>query len=124
MASPATAVTPAAFNLDVVPPVVASEFEVVERSDSFEVKADLADGENVRLGVTSDRVVHIVVEKRSEEDGDQPGSPREFCQRAVPLPASVDETKVTASFNQGELKMCLPKRTEQVAMQTTAIPSC
>eukprot|EP00951_Prasinocladus_malaysianus_P049092 scaffold665784_cov59-Prasinocladus_malaysianus.AAC.1 len=76
-------------------------------------------GENVRLGITSDRVVHIVAEKTS---GDQQDSEKTMVQRALPLPDSVDETKVLASFNEGQLTMNMPKKVETTNQQ--AIGAC
>eukprot|EP00951_Prasinocladus_malaysianus_P037060 scaffold395029_cov45-Prasinocladus_malaysianus.AAC.2 len=105
--------TPVAFNLDVNPPAVAPEFKVTENSAEFEVKADMQGGENVRLGVTSDRVVHIVAEKKPDSTGQADDYGQTTSQRAVPLPPSVDETKVVASYKDGELKMKLPKKDDE-----------
>eukprot|EP00951_Prasinocladus_malaysianus_P026999 scaffold241038_cov42-Prasinocladus_malaysianus.AAC.1 len=111
---------PVAFNLDVNPPVLAPEFKVTEQSEAFDVKANMQGGENVRLGVTNDRVIHIVGEKKADETSTEK---QETFQRAVPLPENVDETKITASFSEGELKMNLPKKVDTGARQT-AIPGC
>eukprot|EP00951_Prasinocladus_malaysianus_P011896 scaffold88162_cov34-Prasinocladus_malaysianus.AAC.2 len=105
--APQTLTTPVAFNLDTQPPVVAPEFQVYEKADGFDVKANMQGGDNVRLGVTTDRVIHIVAEKTG---GNLQHSHQQLVQRAVPLPENVDETKVTAAFKDGELSMKIPKK--------------
>jgi HSP20 family protein len=49
----------------------------------------------------------------------QPLAAPPFFQRSLRLPDTVDEDKVEASFNNGVLKVSLPKRPEAIGKQRT-----
>mmetsp|Transcript_19436 Transcript_19436/g.49008 ORF Transcript_19436/g.49008 Transcript_19436/m.49008 type:complete len:128 (-) Transcript_19436:170-553(-) len=126
----AAVTAPAVFNVDVSPPAAAPEFTVEENSSSFELSGDMAGKENVKLGLTQDRILTIVGEqtKRVEtttEGGEQKVEEQKVpYQRAVPLPVTVDETAISAKMTQeGQLQLCMPKRDVKTA-PNTAVGAC
>jgi hypothetical protein len=56
----ATNTSPAVFNIDVSPPTAAIEFNVFETPLSFQVTRDMDNNENVKVGVTQDRILTIM----------------------------------------------------------------
>eukprot|EP00873_Tetraselmis_striata_P046373 jgi/Tetstr1/466637/TSEL_011125.t1 len=111
----AASTTPAVFNVDVNPPVVAPEFKVEDTNNAVEISSDMKDHaiSNVKLGLTQDRILTIVGEQTvvAEQAGEQVGGQKQVpYQRAVPLPPAVDESNISAKMTQeGELKLCMPK---------------
>eukprot|EP00873_Tetraselmis_striata_P046376 jgi/Tetstr1/466640/TSEL_011128.t1 len=111
----AASTTPSVFNVDVNPPVVASEFKVEDTKNTIEISSDMKDHaiSNVKLGLTQDRILNIageqtVVAEQTAEHAD--GQKQIPYQRAVPLPPVVDESNISAKMTQeGELKICMPK---------------
>ena len=89
------------------------------------VEAELPgiDEKDVSLAL-QDGVLTIRGEKKHEHDEEKEGyrmTERRYgsFQRSVRLPDTVDEDKVEASFNNGVLKVSLPKRPEAVGKQRT-----
>mmetsp|Transcript_20371 Transcript_20371/g.51296 ORF Transcript_20371/g.51296 Transcript_20371/m.51296 type:complete len:128 (-) Transcript_20371:141-524(-) len=112
----AASTTPTVFNVDVNPPVVASEFKVEDTKNSVEISGDMKDNaiSNVKLGLTQDRILTIVGEQTvvAEQTGEQAdaGQKQVPYQRAMPLPPVVNESNITAKMTQeGELKLSMPK---------------
>mmetsp|Transcript_7970 Transcript_7970/g.14294 ORF Transcript_7970/g.14294 Transcript_7970/m.14294 type:complete len:127 (-) Transcript_7970:144-524(-) len=120
----AAVTTPAVFNVDVSPPASAPEFNVQESQGSFDITGNLKDKENVKLGLTQDRILTIVGEDtksiQKEENGEvKTVTEKVPYQRAVPLPISVDESAISAKMtNEGELHLCMPKRDLETAPNT------
>mmetsp|Transcript_20367 Transcript_20367/g.51287 ORF Transcript_20367/g.51287 Transcript_20367/m.51287 type:complete len:125 (-) Transcript_20367:98-472(-) len=109
----AASTTPAVFNVDVNPPVVAPEFKVEDTEKTVEISSDMKDNpiSNLKLGLTQDRILTIVGEQTAGTSDEEQASEKKVpYQRAVPLPPAVDETNITAKMTQeGELKLCMPK---------------
>eukprot|EP00355_Strombidium_rassoulzadegani_P000281 CAMPEP_0168609646 /NCGR_PEP_ID=MMETSP0449_2-20121227/1325_1 /TAXON_ID=1082188 /ORGANISM="Strombidium rassoulzadegani, Strain ras09" /LENGTH=61 /DNA_ID=CAMNT_0008649819 /DNA_START=139 /DNA_END=324 /DNA_ORIENTATION=+ len=56
----AATTSPAVFNVDVSPPASAPEFNIQETPQSFDITGDMNGKENVKLGLTQDRILTIV----------------------------------------------------------------
>mmetsp|Transcript_36770 Transcript_36770/g.94019 ORF Transcript_36770/g.94019 Transcript_36770/m.94019 type:complete len:123 (+) Transcript_36770:210-578(+) len=122
MAAPVT--VPAVFNVEVNPPAAAPEFKVEESSNSFELSGDMTGKADVKLGMTQDRILTIVGEQtkmvETPSSGGKPNVEEQKVpyQRAVPLPATVDETAISAKITQdNQLHLSMPKR-------DTAVGAC
>jgi HSP20 family molecular chaperone IbpA len=115
----ANSTTPAVFNVDVSPPAAAPEFNVQETSRSFDITGDMNGKENVKLGLTQDRILTIVGQQSKEvqkEDGGDTVTEKVQYQRAVPVPVSVDESAISAKMtNEGQLHLCMPKKDMETA---------
>ena len=98
--------------------VLTPNCEVAETEDEVKVTAELPGMEEKDIEVTLENNVLIVKgekkEEREEKKKDRYFSERRYghFQRMVPLPASVQEDKVKARFNQGVLTVTLPKTEE------------
>eukprot|EP00873_Tetraselmis_striata_P035263 jgi/Tetstr1/455527/TSEL_042351.t1 len=103
--------TPAVFNVNVNPPVIAPEFTVEDSTNSVDITSDMKELQNIKLGLTQDRILTIVGEQTAGTSDEEQASEKKVpYQRAVPLPPAVDETNITAKMTQeGELKLCMPK---------------
>uniref|UniRef100_A0A7S1SY59 SHSP domain-containing protein n=1 Tax=Tetraselmis chuii TaxID=63592 RepID=A0A7S1SY59_9CHLO len=116
--------TPAVFNVDVSPPAAAPEFNVQESKGSFDITGDMKNKENIKLGLTQDRILTIVGEESKSYQKDEDGESKTVTekaqyQRAVPLPVSVDESAISAKMtNEGQLHLCMPKRDVETAPNT------
>ena len=93
--------------------------DIVETADGYEIRADLPGVDRDDLSVSiKDNVLTIEAETRSEnveKDGDtvikrerQVGK----FQRTLRLGKAVDESKVSADYRDGVLKLSLPRSTE------------
>ena len=99
--------------------------DVKETDKEIVVEAELPgiDEKDVSLAL-QDGVLTIRGEKKHEHDEEKEGyrmTERRYgsFQRSVRLPDTVDEDKVEASFNNGVLKVSLPKLPEAVGKQRT-----
>mmetsp|Transcript_41306 Transcript_41306/g.104700 ORF Transcript_41306/g.104700 Transcript_41306/m.104700 type:complete len:131 (-) Transcript_41306:249-641(-) len=108
----ASATTPAVFNVDVSPPVLAPEFEVEESDNSVDISGDVTGKANVRLGLLpKDRVLTIVGELITVAGTGEEEPKVVPYQRAVALPPTIDESAISAKLTEdGRLKLSLPKR--------------
>eukprot|EP00873_Tetraselmis_striata_P039659 jgi/Tetstr1/459923/TSEL_005263.t1 len=115
----ASSTTPPVINLDVIPRVAAPEFNIEETSTSVEISGNLKDEkvENLKLGLTEDRV-HTIVGEQSIAVEKKDGTKEEkvLYQRAVSLPPHVDEHGISAELTHFmKLKVVMPKRQMQSA---------
>lgn len=99
--------------------------DVIERDDSLVLKVDLPglSEDDVTVEV-KDNVLTVSGERRSEQEHTEDGYRRVersfgHFSRSVTLPEGVDESKVTASFNEGVLEVNVPKPEER---RPTRIP--
>jgi HSP20 family protein len=104
---------------------LAPHMDVKETDKEIVVEAELPgiDEKDVSLSL-QDGVLTIRGEKRHEQDEEKENyrvMERRYgsFQRSVRLPDTVDEDKVEASFNNGVLKVSLPKRPEAIGKQRT-----
>mmetsp|Transcript_25430 Transcript_25430/g.45333 ORF Transcript_25430/g.45333 Transcript_25430/m.45333 type:complete len:124 (-) Transcript_25430:161-532(-) len=119
----ATNTSPAVFNVDVSPPAAATEFNVLETPLSFDVTGDMNGKENVKVGVTQDRILTIVGQQsqsvqKAEDNGEvKTVTEKVLYQRAVCLPVSVDESAISAKMtDEGHLYLCMPKKALDIAV--------
>jgi HSP20 family protein len=105
--------------------VLTPHMDVKETDKEIVVEAELPgiDEKEVSLAL-QDGVLTIRGEKKHEHEEDKGNyrvSERRYgsFQRSVRLPDTVDEDKVEASFNNGVLKVSLPKRPEAIGKQRT-----
>uniref|UniRef100_A0A7S1SKI9 SHSP domain-containing protein n=1 Tax=Tetraselmis chuii TaxID=63592 RepID=A0A7S1SKI9_9CHLO len=108
---------PLVFNLDQNPPTEATDFKIIEDSKAYNVRADLPTGESVKVGITIERILAVVgeraIESRQEGCDGEDNKAKEFFQRAIPLPETVDETSITAQLDKhGHLMVYLPKKAD------------
>jgi HSP20 family protein len=102
---------------------VAPIVDVIEREGAFEVTAELPGLDQKDIEVTlSESVLTIQGEKREEreEKGESHClSERRFgaFRRTFQLPRTVDADKVTASFENGALRIALPKKPEAMTKE-------
>ena len=101
--------------------------DVVEKDNAFELTAELPglDAKNIELSL-SDDVLTIKGEKHEEKEEktkDRYVSERRYgsFRRSLQLPASVDPTKIEASYKSGVLSVKLPK-SEEARKKQTVIP--
>ena len=101
------------------------DMDVKETDKEIVVEAELPgiDEKDVSLAL-QDGVLTIRGEKKHEHDEEKENyrmTERRYgnFQRSVRLPDTVDEDKVEASFNNGVLKVSLPRRPEAVGKQRT-----
>jgi len=101
------------FSADLSPAV-----DVVDKGTSWQITAELPglDEKNVEVTV-ADNILTIKGEKKEEKEEKRKGyyrSERSFgtFQRSFELPESVDQDKITASFQNGLLTLTLPKKPE------------
>lgn len=93
-------------------------FDVSESDDAIEVMAELPGLDEKDVEVTlSDGLLMIKGEKNQEEEKKEKDyyvSERRFgsFMRSIRVPSSVDESKVSARFDKGVLKVVMPKRAE------------
>eukprot|EP00873_Tetraselmis_striata_P045076 jgi/Tetstr1/465340/TSEL_010026.t1 len=115
----ASSTTPPVFNLDVIPRVAAPEFNIEETSTSDEISGNLKNEkeENLKLGLTEDRVLTIVGEQSiAVEKKDGTKEEKVLYQRAVPLPPHADEHGISEELTHFmQLKVVMPKRQMQSA---------
>lgn len=92
--------------------------DIVDKPDCLELSAELPgmDDKNVELKLVGDTLVIRGEKKdeREEKTGESYLSERRFgsFQRAFPLPDGVDADKIEATFNNGVLKIRVPKKPE------------
>lgn len=92
--------------------------DIVDKPDCLELSAELPgmDEKNVELKLVGDTLVIRGEKKdeREEKSGESYLSERRFgsFQRAFPLPEGVDADKIEATFNNGVLKISVPKKPE------------
>jgi HSP20 family protein len=102
-----------------------AHMDVKETDKEIVVEAELPgiDDKDISLSL-QDGILTIKGEKKLERD-EEKGNYRMMerrhgsFQRSVRLPDTVDENKVEASFNNGVLKVSLPKRPEAIGKQRT-----
>ncbi|WP_374449817.1 Hsp20/alpha crystallin family protein [Stella sp.] len=106
-ATPATAVVPAA--------------DVVETDKAYEIKVDLPGFEekNISVELAGDQLT-LKAERREEHEEKQANyhvseRRRGSCQRMFRLPDGIDRDKIAASFENGVLKVTVPKAEVAVA---------
>jgi HSP20 family protein len=104
---------------------ITPHMDVRENDKEIVVEAELPgiDEKNVSLAL-QDGVLTIRGEKKHEHDEEKENyrvMERRYgsFQRSLRLPDTVDEDKVEASFNNGVLKVSLPKRPEAIGKQRT-----
>src|SRR5262245_46427350 len=104
---------------------ITPHMDVKETDKEIVVETDLPgiDEKNVSLAL-QDGVLTIRGERKHEHDEEKENyrvSERRYgsFQRSVRLPDTVDEDKVEATFNNGVLKVSLPKRPEAIGKQRT-----
>ena len=92
--------------------------DVVDKGTNWQITAELPglDEKNVEVAVADD-ILTIKGEKKEDKEEKRKGyyrSERSFgtFQRSFELPESVDQTKITASFQKGLLTLTLPKKPE------------
>ena len=103
---------------DTTPRGIFPRADVVETEDGFDIEAELPGlaAKDVKIEV-ADGVITISGEKKSEKQEKTKGYHQQersygsFC-RSFRLPASVDEKQVSASFENGVLRVSLPKQDE------------
>ena len=102
---------------------LAPHMDVTETDKEIVVEAEIPgiDEKNVSLALR-DGVLTIRGEKKHEHDEEKENyrmMERRYgsFQRSVQLPDTVDEDKVEATFNNGVLKVSLPKRPEAIGKQ-------
>ena len=103
---------------------VTPAIDVVEKDNAFELTAELPglDAKNIELSL-SDDVLTIKGEKKEEKTKDRYVSERRYgsFRRSLQLPASVDPSKIEASYKSGVLSVKLPK-SEEAKKKQTVIP--
>jgi len=104
---------------------LAAHMDVRETDKEIVVEAELPgiDDKDISLSL-QDGILTIKGEKKLERDEEKENyrmMERRYgsFQRSVRLPDTVDEDKVEASFNNGVLKVSLPKRPEAIGKQRT-----
>lgn len=92
--------------------------DINETKDAYVVKGELpgVDKENVDISI-EDNLLVIRGEKKTESETDEDKYHRKECvygsfERSFSLPKQVDVNKVEASFNNGVLKLNIPKAEE------------
>ena len=102
---------------------LAPHMDVTETDKEIVVEAEIPgiDEKNVSLALR-DGVLTIRGEKKHEHDEEKENyrmTERRYgsFQRSVQLPDTVDEDKVEATFNNGVLKVSLPKRPDAIGKQ-------
>jgi HSP20 family protein len=97
---------------------ISPAIDVIELPDSFTVECDLPgiDQKDIDISIASG-VLTIKGEKKAEQISDRRKIYKKETwegsfQRTISLPSSVSADKVEASFNNGVLKVTLPKREE------------
>jgi HSP20 family protein len=102
-----------------------AHMDVKETDKEIVVEAELPgmDDKDISLSL-QDGILTIKGEKKLERDEEKENyrmMERRYgsFQRSVRLPDTVDEDKVEASFNNGVLKVSLPKRPEAIGKQRT-----
>jgi HSP20 family protein len=91
--------------------------DVADTGDAFVVVADLPgyDAADLRVQLTDERTLSIAAERETEtiEDAEHYVTRerhRESTSRTVPLPEPVDEEGTSADYDDGVLRVTLPKR--------------
>jgi len=104
---------------------LAAHMDVKETDKEIVVEAELPgmDDKDISLSL-QDGILTIKGEKKLERDEEKENyrmMERRYgsFQQSVRLPDTVDEDKVEASFNNGVLKVSLPKRPEAIGKQRT-----
>ncbi|GAB4244475.1 MAG: Hsp20/alpha crystallin family protein [Acidobacteriota bacterium] len=108
-------------------PAFSPRVDVVEKDDRYIVTAELPGVDEKDIEVTlQDGVLTIRGEKkeeREEKEKDRYYFERVFgsFHRTIPLPAEIDESKVSAELKKGVLRITLPK-SERALKETKKIP--
>jgi HSP20 family protein len=100
-----------------LPSAVRARMDVIDKNDRFEILVDLpgVKKEDIQVSIEGSRVA-ITAESKSEKeakDGDRVLHSERFASsyaRTFELPAEVTEQGAEASFDNGVLKLVLPKR--------------
>jgi len=100
-----------------LPAAVRARMDVIDKNDQFEVLVDLpgVKKEDIQVSIEGSRVA-ITAESKSEQEeknGDRVLHSERFASsyaRTFELPAEVTEQGAEASFDNGVLKLALPKR--------------
>jgi len=100
-----------------LPAAVRARMDVIDKNDQFEVLVDLpgVKKEDIQVSIEGSRVA-ITAESKSEKEeknGDRVLHSERFASsyaRTFELPAEVTEQGAEASFDNGVLKLALPKR--------------
>ncbi len=106
------------FNFSLFKDVSYPAVNISENDKEIKVKAELPglDSKDIDLSIQNNTLI-LKGEKKFEEEESKENFHRIECSygsfyRAIPLPAEVDESKVSAKFKNGVLEIKLPKKEE------------